>query len=63
VKWINYQRQKRIKQFWEESDKQMLIFQCNATAVNTEYIKLAKLIVEQSQNEFLRKNPYIAKYI
>ncbi|CAG8725874.1 13705_t:CDS:2, partial [Racocetra fulgida] len=57
------QLQNRVKQFWEESDKNMLIFQCDATTMNIKYVKLAKFIVEQFQIEFLKQNPYIAKYV
>ncbi|RIB16990.1 hypothetical protein C2G38_2038117 [Gigaspora rosea] len=56
------QLQNRIKRFWEESEDQMLILQCDVTTVNAGCIKLAKFIIEQFQNEFLRKNPDYIKY-
>ncbi|KAF0511314.1 e3 ubiquitin-protein ligase [Gigaspora margarita] len=57
------QLQNRIKRFWEESDDQMLILQCDVTTVNAGCIKLAKFIIEQFQNEFSRKNPDYIKYV
>ncbi|CAG8813852.1 12063_t:CDS:2, partial [Gigaspora margarita] len=57
------QLQNRIKRFWEESEDQMLILQCDVTTVNAGCIKLAKFIIEQFQNEFLRKNPDHIKYV
>ncbi|KAF0550871.1 e3 ubiquitin-protein ligase [Gigaspora margarita] len=53
------QLQNRIKWFWEESDKKMLILQCDITTVNGGCIKLAKFTID----EFLRKNPDNPKYI
>ncbi|CAG8807146.1 12470_t:CDS:2, partial [Gigaspora margarita] len=57
------QLQNRIKRFWEESEDQMLILQCDVTTVNAGCIKLAKFIIEQFQNEFSRKNPDHIKYV
>ncbi|CAG8435114.1 11795_t:CDS:10, partial [Scutellospora calospora] len=57
------QLQNRIKRFWEESNEQMLILQCDVTTVNAGCIKLAKFIIEQFQNEFMRKNPKNPKYV
>ncbi|CAG8777863.1 12496_t:CDS:2, partial [Cetraspora pellucida] len=57
------QLQNRIKRFWEESDELMLVLQCDVTTVNDGCIKLAKFIIEQFQNEFLRKNPNKTKYV
>jgi hypothetical protein len=49
------QFQKQMKKFWLGSDYELLILQCDTTTVNAECIKLAKFIIEQSRNEFLRK--------
>ncbi|CAG8824246.1 16106_t:CDS:1, partial [Racocetra persica] len=57
------QLQNRIKRFWEESNEQMLVLQCDVTTVNAGCIKLAKFIIEQFQDEFLRKNPNQTKYV
>ncbi|KAF0487084.1 e3 ubiquitin-protein ligase [Gigaspora margarita] len=40
----------------------MLILQCDVTTVNPGRIKLAKFIIEQFPNEFLKKNPDSTKY-
>ncbi|CAG8839519.1 41261_t:CDS:2, partial [Gigaspora margarita] len=57
------QLQNRIKRFWEESEDQMLVVQCDVTTVDAGWIKLAKFIIEQFQNEFSRKNPDYIKYV
>ncbi|CAJ0749662.1 18149_t:CDS:2 [Entrophospora sp. SA101] len=49
------QFQNRIKHFWQESDKQIFILQCDITTVNVGCIKLAKFIIEQLRGEFLIK--------
>ncbi|RHZ80791.1 hypothetical protein Glove_132g18 [Diversispora epigaea] len=48
------QLQNRVKHFWLESDNQMLVLQCDVTTKNSRCIKLAKFIIEQYRNEFLR---------
>ncbi|CAJ0628335.1 12323_t:CDS:10 [Entrophospora sp. SA101] len=53
------QFQNRIKHFWLESDKQMLILQCDITTVNAGCIKLAKFVIEQFRGEFLAKRQNI----
>ena len=45
----------RIKHFWLESDKQILIFQCDMTTDNIECIKLAKFVIGQLYGKYLRK--------
>ncbi|PKK68874.1 hypothetical protein RhiirC2_867041 [Rhizophagus irregularis] len=49
------QFQKQMKKFWLGSDYELLILQCDTTTVNSECIKLAKFIIEQSRNEYLLK--------
>ncbi|RIA83302.1 hypothetical protein C1645_834051 [Glomus cerebriforme] len=49
------QFQKQMKQFWLDSDNELLILQCDVTTVNAECIKLAKFIIEQFRNDYLRK--------
>jgi len=49
------QFQKQVNKFWFESNYELLILQCDITTVNAECIKLAKFIIEQSQNEYLQK--------
>ncbi|RHZ50620.1 hypothetical protein Glove_494g24 [Diversispora epigaea] len=48
------QLQNRVKHFWLESNNQMLVLQCDVTTKNSGCIKLAKFIIEQYHNEFLR---------
>ncbi|CAG8725919.1 10832_t:CDS:2, partial [Acaulospora morrowiae] len=48
------QLQNRVKHFWLESDDQMLVLQCDVTTANAGCIKLAKFIIEQYRNEFIR---------
>ncbi|CAG8724818.1 15215_t:CDS:2, partial [Acaulospora morrowiae] len=48
------QLQNRVKNFWLESDDQILVIQCDMTTANSRYIKLIKFIIEQYRNEFLR---------
>src|SRR4051812_28651553 len=49
------QFQKQVKQFWLDSDNDLLILQCDITTVNAECIKLAKFIIEQFRDEYLRR--------
>ncbi|CAG8688928.1 7269_t:CDS:2, partial [Acaulospora morrowiae] len=51
----------RIKHFWFESNADMLILQCDLTAVSAGCIKLAKFIIEQLQKEFMisDENPIV----
>ncbi|CAG8439539.1 3367_t:CDS:10 [Acaulospora colombiana] len=48
------QLQNRVKHFWLESNDQMLVLQCDVTTANAGCIKLAKFIIEQYRNEFMR---------
>ncbi|CAG8673435.1 15136_t:CDS:2, partial [Acaulospora morrowiae] len=48
------QLQNRVKHFWLDSDDQMLVLQCEVAIMNSRCIKLAKFIVEQYRDEFLR---------
>ncbi|CAG8772258.1 6245_t:CDS:2, partial [Acaulospora morrowiae] len=43
----------RIKHFWFESNAEVLILQCDLTAVSAGCIKLAKFIIEQLRKEFM----------
>ncbi|CAG8511896.1 28926_t:CDS:10, partial [Gigaspora margarita] len=43
----------RIKNFWLESEDDILILQCDFDAANSECIKHAKFIIEQYKNEFM----------
>ncbi|RIA84473.1 hypothetical protein C1645_742305 [Glomus cerebriforme] len=49
------QFQNRIKYFWNESQDDMLILQCDVTTINAGCIKLAKFLIEQYRNEYLQK--------
>ncbi|CAG8653071.1 1680_t:CDS:2, partial [Acaulospora morrowiae] len=48
------QLQNRIKHFWLDSHDQMLVLQCEVATVNSRCIRLAKFIIEQYRDEFLR---------
>ncbi|KAF0525877.1 e3 ubiquitin-protein ligase [Gigaspora margarita] len=45
------QLQSRIKYFWQESEAELLILQCDLTTINAGCIKLAKFLIEQHNNE------------
>jgi len=45
----------RVKNFFFESADQVLIFQCDVTAIDTRCIRLTKHIIEQFKNEYLIK--------
>ncbi|CAG8500146.1 9201_t:CDS:10 [Diversispora eburnea] len=46
----------QINQFWFNSSKhEMVVLQCDITTVNSECIKLAKFIIEQSRHEYYTK--------
>jgi hypothetical protein len=49
------QFQKQVKQFWLDSDNDLLVLQCDITIVKAECIKLAKFIIEQFRDEYLRR--------
>jgi hypothetical protein len=54
------QFQNRIKYFWTESQDEMLILQCDVTIINAGCIKLAKFLIEQFRNEYLRKKKQLS---
>ncbi|CAG8662136.1 18711_t:CDS:1, partial [Racocetra fulgida] len=45
------QLQSRIKYFWQESEAELLILQCDLATINAGCIKLAKFLIEKHNND------------